>query len=130
MAVVLLIEDEASLRQVFVRMLAGEGHRVIEARDGHEALRLLRGLEPDVILTDIVMPNLDGFEVIAANRLRAHQAKVIAMSGVSGLGPDYLKSALELGADYALQKPFRATELRAAILACLGAAAAPEARCA
>jgi CheY-like chemotaxis protein len=130
MAAVLVIEDEASLRQVFARMLAGDGHRVIEARDGREAMRLLPGLEPDVILTDIVMPNLDGFEVIAANRRRACPAKVIAMSGAGGLGPDYLKSALELGADYALQKPFRAAELRAAILACLGAEAASEARCA
>jgi CheY-like chemotaxis protein len=130
MAAVLVIEDETSLRQVFVRMLAGEGHRVTEARDGQEALRLLRSLEPQIILTDIVMPNVDGFEVIAANRRRAHPAKIIAMSGVSGFGPDYLKTALELGADYALEKPFRAAELYETILACLGAAASPEARCA
>ena len=128
MAAVLVIEDETSLRQVFARMLSADGHRVTEARDGHEALRLLRSLAPDVILTDIVMPNVDGFEVIAANRLRPQPAKVIAMSGVSGLGPDYLKTALELGADSALQKPFRAADLRAAILTCLGAEALPQTR--
>ncbi len=124
MASVLVIEDESSLRQIFVRMLSGDGHMVSEARDGQEALRLLKSHEPDVSLTDIVMPNADGIEVIAANRRRKHPAKLIAMSGVGGFGPDYLKTALELGADYALKKPFRYAELRAAILACLGAAAA------
>jgi CheY-like chemotaxis protein len=121
MASILVIEDEPSLRQVFVRMLSGDGHAVNEACDGREALRFLKSQRPDLILTDIVMPNGDGIEVIAANRQLPHPAKLIAMSGAGGLGPDYLKVALELGADYALKKPFRTTELRAAIAACLGA---------
>jgi len=119
MASILVIEDEASLRKVFMRMLSADGHAVTEARDGADALRLLKSLQPDLILTDIVMPDVDGLEIIAANRKRAQPAKLIAMSGTAGLGPDYLRTALELGADYALQKPFRAAELRAAVAACL-----------
>jgi CheY-like chemotaxis protein len=119
MASILVIEDEAALRQVFVRMLRGDGHAVSEARDGSEALRFLKSQQPDLILTDIVMPNVDGIEVIAANRRSLQPAKLIAMSGTSGLGPDYLKTALELGANYALKKPFRIAELRAAVTACL-----------
>jgi two-component system chemotaxis response regulator CheY len=121
MASILVIEDETSLRQVFVRMLAGDGHAVSEACDGRDALRLLRTQRPDLILTDIVMPNADGIEVIAANRQFTHPAKLIAMSGAGGLGPDYLKTAIELGADYALKKPFRYADLREAVAACLGA---------
>lgn len=120
MSSILVIEDELSLRQVFVRMLSGDGHTVIEACDGQEGLRILKSQQPDIVLTDIVMPNADGIEIIAANRRLPHPAKLIAMSGAIGLGPDYLKTATELGADYALKKPFRQPELRAAIAACLG----------
>lgn len=119
MASILVIEDETALRQVFARMLRGDGHSVSEARDGSEALRFLKTQQPDLILTDIVMPNVDGIEVIAANRRSPQPAKLIAMSGTAGLGPDYLKTALDLGAHYALKKPFRIAELRAAVAACL-----------
>ena len=121
MSSILVIEDEPSLRQVFVRMLTGDGHTVIEACDGQEGLRILKSAEPDIVLTDIIMPNADGIEIIAANRRLPHPAKLIAMSGAGGLGPDYLKTAIELGADYALKKPFRHAELQAAVAACLGA---------
>ena len=120
MASILVIEDEPSLRQVFVRMLRVDGHDVTEACDGHEGLRALKLAQPDIILTDIVMPKADGIEIITANRRLPHPAKLIAMSGTGGLGPDYLRTALELGADYALKKPFRQAELREAIAACVG----------
>jgi two-component system, chemotaxis family, chemotaxis protein CheY len=119
MASILLIEIETSLRQAIARMLAGDGHHVVEARDGREGLHMLRSRRPDIVLTDIVMPNADGIEVITANRQSPQPAKLIAMSGAAGLGPSYLKAAVELGADGALTKPFRHAELSAAIAACL-----------
>ncbi len=119
MASILLIENEPSLRQAIARMLVADGHTVNEARDGREGLRLLNTAPADIVLTDIVMPNADGIEVIVANRRLPRRAKLIAMSGAIGLGPDYLKTALELGADQTLKKPFRHADLKAAVAACL-----------
>lgn len=120
MASILLIEIETSLRRSIAHLLAGDGHDVNEARDGREGLRFLRAQRPDIILTDIIMPNADGIEIIAANRQLRQPAKLIAMSGGSGSGPDYLKAAVALGADCGLKKPFHHAELKAAIAACLG----------
>lgn len=119
MAVILLIENEPALRKTLARMLHMAGHDVREASDGKEGLRLLKSIEPEIILTDIFMPNADGIEVIAENRQRQNPAKLIAMTGASGLGLDYLKVAAELGADRTLRKPFRLTALKETIDACL-----------
>jgi two-component system, chemotaxis family, chemotaxis protein CheY len=119
MASILLIETENALRRSIAGLLAAGGHEVHEARDGREGLRLLQSQRPDIILTDIVMPHADGIEVIAANRRLSPPAKLVAMHTGCGLGPDYLKAALELGADRALKKPFRPAELEAAIAACV-----------
>ncbi len=119
MASILLIETETALRQSIARMLIAEGHAVREARDGREGLRFLAAQRFDLILTDIVMPYADGIEVIAANRRLSPPAKLIAMHAGCGLGPDYLKAAIALGADHALKKPFRRADLQTAIAACL-----------
>lgn len=118
MAFILLIETETALRRSIARLLAEDGHRVSEARDGREGLRRLTAERPDIVLTDIIMPHADGLEVLTANRRHARPARLIAMHR-GGLGPDYLKAAIELGADGALSKPFRRADLQAAIAACL-----------
>jgi CheY-like chemotaxis protein len=66
---VLLVEDSSELRRLFARVLEGNGFEVCEAANGREALDCLPGFVPDVILTDLMMPVLDGFELI--RRLRA-----------------------------------------------------------
>lgn len=118
MASILVIETEASLRRSIARLLAEDGHAVSEARDGREGLRRLATEQPDIVLTDIIMPHADGIEVLTANRRLPHPARLIAMHR-GGLGPDYLKAAIELGADGTLTKPFERADLQAAIAACL-----------
>lgn len=124
MASILVIEDEPPLRQAIARVLSDGGHDIFVARDGREGLRLLRTLRPDIVLTDIFMPNVDGIEVLIANRCLARPSRLIAMSEAKHRGGfHYLNIAIELGAELVLEKPIRWHELHAAI-ACLSASGA------
>ena len=80
---VLVLDDQASVRQVIRRVLESGGLRVLEAADGEEGLRLLEGLEPppDVVLTDIAMPRIDGLTVYHALSARRRSIRVLGMSG-------------------------------------------------
>ena len=119
MAFILLIEDKPGLRHGIARMLRAEGHDVSEACDGREGLELLRWQNPEMVLTEIIMPAIDGVEIMAANRALPRPAKVIAMSDVPARGGyDYLAVAKTLGADATLRKPFGYKELNAVIAQC------------
>jgi CheY-like chemotaxis protein len=65
----LLVEDTDDLRRLFSRVLKANGFDVLEASDGHEALELLEGFRPELVVTDLMMPGMDGFELI--RRVRA-----------------------------------------------------------
>jgi CheY-like chemotaxis protein len=80
---ILLVEDDDTVRRVTARVLAGNGYRVVNARDGAEALGVLERLErsPDLLLTDVVMPNLDGAELAARVKALHPRTKVLFSSG-------------------------------------------------
>ena len=111
---ILLVEDSSPLRCLFARLLTLSGHVVSEAADGEEALERLTGPAPDLVLTDLMMPVLDGVGLI--RRLKADPSlaglPVIAMTAVAGGGD----RALEAGADRVLAKPLDLDVL----LSCLG----------
>ena len=89
-----------------------EGYRVAEAANGREAVEQQRNSPADVVLTDIFMPESDGFEAIDALRRDFPAVKVIVMSGGAQLAKrDYLPDAELMGADATLQKPFDIGEL-------------------
>ena len=118
MARILLIEDDPTVRAVLRMSLSGIGHTVIEARNGKEGLGLFRQARADLVITDILMPDKDGLEVI--RELRKKQVppvKVIAISGggVSQNAADALRMAKFLGAAKTLTKPFSNEVLIAAI---------------
>src|SRR5581483_12438116 len=69
MATILVVDDNASNRKLVVTLLTHEGHRLIEARDGLEGLDAARTAIPDLVISDILMPSMDGFEFV--RRLRA-----------------------------------------------------------
>src|SRR5689334_9916772 len=69
---ILLIEDEAGFRRTYRDLFAHYGHDVLEAEDGQQGLMMAQQSKPDLVLLDLVMPHMDGFEVI--RRLRADQA--------------------------------------------------------
>jgi len=110
---VLVIEDNADLRDYLRQALKLEGHEVLSARNGKEALSMLDGKAFDAVVTDLFMPEMDGIETIAALRRRLPDARVIAISGRPGV--DYLTVARELGVKHTLRKPFEIEELLQAL---------------
>lgn len=116
MSKILLVEDEDAFRMILKQMLERDGHTVLPAANGRKALRLCIDGGIDLVVTDIVMPDMEGLETIREIRKQHPALKVIAMSGGGRIGAeDYLRIAGKLGADQTLVKPFSRTQLRAAI---------------
>ncbi len=96
------------------------GHDVIVARNGKEALQLCAQERPDLVLTDLIMPEREGLETIESLRRDRPQLKIIAMSGGARIGAgSLLKMAKLMGAREVLAKPFSHQELALAIEAAL-----------
>jgi len=112
---VLVIDDEAAVRAALCATLSDAGCAATEARDGAEALEILRANPADAVLMDIYMPLQDGFEAIRELRRVAPALKIIAISGGSRGNFDPLKAAEMLGADRTLRKPFGIDDLLAAL---------------
>ena len=116
MARVLVIDDDEEHRTLVRHMLVGEGHQVDEALDGAEGLRLFGKSPPDLVLTDINMPGLDGHEVITAIRVLHPEVPIIAVSGGGAIAKDeLLVKASALGAVEITMKPFEFTQLVGAV---------------
>jgi CheY-like chemotaxis protein len=109
---VLIVDDDADMRLTLKLALELEGYAVVEAANGREAVEQQRNAPSDVVLTDIFMPESDGFEAIDALRRDFPAVKVIVMSGGAQLAKrDYLPDAELMGADATLQKPFDIDQL-------------------
>jgi len=122
MARILVVDDEEPIRLMLRQVLAMEGHDVIDARHGVEALRLHRATPAELVITDIVMPEKDGLEVIMALRREFPLVKVIATSGG---GRFHLMESLEMaglmGAVAMIPKPFEPEEMLEAVRRALAA---------
>jgi CheY-like chemotaxis protein len=130
MARILLIDDDETLRTMLSLTLNHFGHTVIEARNGKEGLQLFARLQPELVITDIMMPEMEGFEVLMELRKAQPPVKIIAMSGGTRYGSaEYLRMAELMGAAKSLAKPFSNEALRALVdeLLAGGGAAAPAA---
>ncbi len=116
MARILLIEDYDLVRGLLRETLEFAGHTVIEARTGAEGLDLFRKGGADLVITDIVMPDKDGIDVVRALREQVPPVNIIAISGAPGdSAEDYLDLAYRMGAVKVLLKPFTIAALIAAI---------------
>lgn len=123
MARILVIDDELVIRQALAIMLANVGHKVETAENGRAGLELLERESFDLVLTDILMPEMDGIEAMRKLRSLPSPPKIVAMSGgVQLTREDFPRAAELLGADAALSKPFRARELYALVDRLLGPA--------
>src|SRR4051794_38546039 len=100
---VLMIDDDPDIRQLIAFALVDEGFEVDEAADGHEALELVGRQHPDVILLDMKMPGMDGWEFVKVYRERyGHQAPIIVITAAH----DAAKRGAHVKADSYLSKPF------------------------
>lgn len=107
MSKVLVVDDERSVRRVLVQILLDAGYEVIEAKDGSEALEFAFQEQPDVILLDIMMPVIDGFEVLKQIREDpgTGDIPVVLLSALPVL--DGEQNGMSLGADHYMTKPWR-----------------------
>jgi DNA-binding NtrC family response regulator len=118
---ILVIEDDNSFRKVLVTMLERAGYEVMQAENGNDALKHCQSFQPDLVLTDIIMPDKEGLETIQELLNLCPNMKIIAMSGGGRFGPNsYLPLAEKLGAKKTLQKPFLRDELLSTIIEVLG----------
>src|SRR5437870_10742989 len=119
---ILLVDDEDSIQKLLTYPLERDGYRVVQARDGEEALRRFDELAIDLVVLDLMLPKLDGLEV--CKRLRAGSSVPIIMLTARDDELDKVLG-LELGADDYITKPFSIREFRSRVRAVLRRAAAP-----
>lgn len=113
---VLLVDDEPALRKACRLMLEKAGHSVDVAENGHNALDCLRSATYDVLLTDIIMPDKEGIELIIEVRQSHPNLPIIAMSGGGRVDArNYLGMAEKLGCAAVIEKPFTREELLLAV---------------
>lgn len=111
---ILIAEDEADIRNILKLYLESEGFEVVQAQDGDQALRMAQREMPDLILLDVMMPNMDGFAVTQALR-QYSQVPILILSARSQDADKIL--GLNLGADDYIAKPFNALEVVARVRA-------------
>lgn len=111
---ILVIDDQANVRTLLKDYLSNQGYRVVQAQDGQQGLFVARHEHPDLVLLDIMMPNMDGFQFLSAFR-KESDIPVIVVTARDEETDTVL--GLELGADDFVVKPFRMRELVARIRA-------------
>jgi two-component system KDP operon response regulator KdpE len=113
---ILVVDNEPQILRVLSRSLASEGYEIQVASDGEEALSVFSDWTPDLVITDLMMPKIDGLEL--CQRLRTISSIPIIV--LSASGEEHIKvEALDLGADDYITKPFSMDELRARVRAAM-----------
>ena len=125
MATILIVDDRSSTRQYLTTLLGYGGHRLLEAVNGEDALRLMRASRPDLVITDILMPTMDGFEFV--QRLRADPALLdtrVIFHTATYSAPEAQKLAASCGVRTVLPKPCEPQQVFDAVERELGAQSA------
>jgi signal transduction histidine kinase len=115
MSTILIVDDNASARETLLAMLEGENYQIEMAKDGFQALQILNRRQPDLILLDVMMPGMDGFEVCRRIRatLQLAEVPIIILTALDDRAS--LMMGLEAGADDFLSKPVDRYELQARV---------------
>lgn len=109
---ILVVDDDTNVREAIVRILKRAGYTVHKGTNGREGLEILASTECDMLITDIIMPEMEGIEVIGTVRQQYPHIKIIAMSGGGrSKNTDFLKIAKQIGACDTIYKPTTATAL-------------------
>jgi DNA-binding response OmpR family regulator len=105
---ILVIDDDVLMLRTITRILVADGYEVLTASEGERGMILFHQHNPEMVITDIVMPNQEGLETILTLRRDDTPLKILAMSGTD---VHLLETARLIGADAIIEKPFRAQEL-------------------
>ena len=111
---ILVVDDESGVREAISVLLEEKGYEVQTANNGREGVKVFEQFQPDLVLTDISMPDMEGIELLKILRKRKKNLPVIVMSG-NVVGTKFLKSANLFGATATLKKPFSNEDLLATI---------------
>jgi DNA-binding response OmpR family regulator len=123
MAKILVIDDDVMVRHTISKILRHGGYEVVLAEDGVRGMAAFRKERPDLVITDIIMPEQEGIATISQIKREVHDAKIIAVSGGGRIGnADFLSMARKLGASDILAKPFLPEDLLGRVKSCLAAA--------
>lgn len=120
MSKILVLDDEPSILLMIRKMLEKAGYEVIVASNGRDGMKLFEREKPDMVITDIIMPEKEGLETIFELRRMHPDLKIIAISGGGRISPDgYLPGAKLLGANMVFQKPLVQKEFLNAVASLL-----------
>ena len=118
---ILLVDDDDLSRGAVHKMLERSGYTVHSTATGQEALAHFRREAPDLVITDLIMPEVDGLEVIQELRRNDPGVRILAISGGGRVdAEEYLSVARKFGASQVLSKPFTGQELKTAVESALG----------
>lgn len=112
MSKIMVVDDEEKIRYIVRRMLEGDEHEVLEADGGKECLEIIKNEKPDLILMDVMMPEMDGWET--AREIKKDSGNkdiIISMLTVKSEDEDKIKSLDEAYADWHIAKPIRREKL-------------------
>ncbi|HFB66214.1 MAG TPA: response regulator [Aeromonadales bacterium] len=116
MSKIMVVDDDDSILRLISEIMRKEGYDVLQAVDGEEAFALFQQQPCDLVITDLLMPNKEGLELIQELRGIKPSLKIIAYSGGGQLEPDdYLDFARGVGADRVFSKPISIIELKQAV---------------
>jgi DNA-binding response OmpR family regulator len=118
---VLVADDSPTVRRLVAARLAADGHEVIEAEDGEQALSMAQSENPSVLILDKVMPKLDGFEVVRRLREQENAPRVPIVMLTDRAGEEDVVAGLDLGVNEYMPKPFSPRELSVRVKRVLGA---------
>ncbi len=116
-----MVDDEPMVLELVASQLADIGLEVVTASNGRQALELVTAAAPDLVITDIVMPDMEGMQLLKEISRRRPGVPAIVMSG-NPVGMSFLDTARFFGARGALRKPFSADELKVAVESVAGGA--------
>jgi DNA-binding response OmpR family regulator len=112
---IVVIDDEVDICSSLQERLTMDGYHVRAAPDGRKGLQLYHDHQVDLVITDVLMPEMDGLEVVRKIRRLSSTVPIIVMSGGGGRDLDFLVEAKEFGATRTISKPFRLEEVVAMV---------------
>ena len=128
MATILIVDDLLANRQVLVTLLRHQGHRLLEAADGSEGLAAVQAEHPDLVITDVLMPVMDGYELVRQLRLDPTTSRIPVVFYTAHYGEREARAlALSIGVSDVLTKPAESAEVLKIVGRALGQVVSPKA---